>query len=134
MGSPISLLLWCVVFDPVVHGVQAATGNIAMTYVDDMAIHVVSPPRAIISELCLTTLSHAVGLQLDVHHCRWTTVRSIAPQARCTLQLTTATVQPTAGGYTITGIEPDLLHAIMNDRHGGTWAVNPVIHRGPCRC
>eukprot|EP00975_Prorocentrum_lima_P058062 12179375-Prorocentrum_lima.AAC.1 len=32
MGSPISLLLWCMAFDPVIHGVQAATGNLAMTY------------------------------------------------------------------------------------------------------
>eukprot|EP00975_Prorocentrum_lima_P040791 8567072-Prorocentrum_lima.AAC.1 len=35
MGSPVSLLLWCVVFDPIIHGVQTATGNLALTYVDD---------------------------------------------------------------------------------------------------
>eukprot|EP00975_Prorocentrum_lima_P024445 5139172-Prorocentrum_lima.AAC.1 len=50
MGSPISLLLWCVAFDPVICGVQEATGNPALTYVDDMAIHVQSPAQAIMSE------------------------------------------------------------------------------------
>eukprot|EP00975_Prorocentrum_lima_P004392 951950-Prorocentrum_lima.AAC.1 len=37
MGSPVSLLLWVLCFDPLIHALQCATGARAPTYVDDLA-------------------------------------------------------------------------------------------------
>eukprot|EP00975_Prorocentrum_lima_P040550 8514380-Prorocentrum_lima.AAC.1 len=59
MGSPISLLLWVLCFDPLVHALQDATGAAAPTYVDDMAVLLRGPREASLAAHCLTRLSAA---------------------------------------------------------------------------
>eukprot|EP00975_Prorocentrum_lima_P055911 11720687-Prorocentrum_lima.AAC.1 len=67
MGSPISLLTWVIAYDPIVEGLQDATGAHTPTFVDDLSAHVHGPAHAVLTEIALVRLSHAAGLQLDTH-------------------------------------------------------------------
>eukprot|EP00969_Alexandrium_andersonii_P048751 2138016-Alexandrium_andersonii.AAC.1 len=69
MGGPVSPLLWCLGYDPLIEGTRAATGADTPTYADDLMGEVVGPHQALAMQLFLLAVSKAVGLRIDTHSC-----------------------------------------------------------------
>eukprot|EP00969_Alexandrium_andersonii_P195676 8644590-Alexandrium_andersonii.AAC.1 len=53
MGGPVSPLLWCLGYDPLIEATQVATGADAPTYADDLMGEVVGPRQALVMQFFL---------------------------------------------------------------------------------
>eukprot|EP00969_Alexandrium_andersonii_P327256 14460530-Alexandrium_andersonii.AAC.1 len=48
MGGPVSPLLWCLAYDPLIEGTRRATGADTPTYADDLMGEVVGPRQTLV--------------------------------------------------------------------------------------
>eukprot|EP00969_Alexandrium_andersonii_P235683 10405559-Alexandrium_andersonii.AAC.1 len=69
MGGPVSPLLWCLGYDPLIEGTRVATGADTPTYADDLMGEIVGPRQALVMHFFLLAVSKAVGLHIDTHSC-----------------------------------------------------------------
>eukprot|EP00975_Prorocentrum_lima_P020081 4226440-Prorocentrum_lima.AAC.1 len=123
MGSPISLLLWVLCFDPLIHGLQTAVGACAPTYVDDLAVLVHGPRQATLAAHCLVRLSSALGLHLEHHSCRSLSVTQLQEGAISRMANLPVTCRHAEGGWEITGVDPRLLDRLLSRSMGQEWAI-----------
>eukprot|EP00969_Alexandrium_andersonii_P225281 9950154-Alexandrium_andersonii.AAC.1 len=53
MGGPVSPLLWCLGYDPLIEATRVATGADTLTYADDLMGEVIGPRQALVMQFFL---------------------------------------------------------------------------------
>ena len=79
MGGPASLLLWNMVYDPMVEAMEAPS------YVGVMATEMGRRPPHRHHDL-IPALSRDIGLRIETHQCEWAEITGATPQAVEALQ------------------------------------------------
>ena len=129
MGGPHSLLLWSMVYDPLVHGLQAPT------YVDDMAPLVKGGEHMLRVTFLLLALSRDVGLRIATHDCSWVVASGVTPQAKNILRwLPVAVDSDDDGATTIHGLPPHVVDSIMRVAAGPEWCHDLRARNKAFRC
>ena len=134
MGGTESLLLWALAYDPIVEGLEAATGTRCPTWVDDLSALAYGPSQSVRVVLFLLAAGHCAGLLVTGHRCEWISVRRLHPRVEAVLASFPVDVCREGGEVRIYGLPPAAVQRILDSVLGTGWGEDIRHCRGPCTC
>ena len=134
MGGIASPLGWEMAYDPIVVVVALAVGMARPTYVDDLIGLANGAEQLLRAFTVLLFASHAAGLLVKVHTCRWLRLNSPGHRVLAALALLPVEVEQGPGWCDVKGLMPLLTRNVRLDM-GVLWDCSDDLTReAGCRC